>query len=322
MIKIRTMIVCLGTVILLMLSGCSEETAHLGRESFNEKELVKLTASITKLCSEFSFDAVSIVIEEDAVDEEAEKEEAVVNGKEVVQKETEIEDLMAESEENTVAEENEKEIAALSKAFSGQENSEQERKEEVLESNTDELAGAEEKKNEVTDEKKIDKDASVPKEESAEEIIAASAKDSRAVADRLVDYLNSYRASSAVKLSGLTAYSEYRSHQLTSNFSHDTMAQREAATALQYGEYVNPSLYGMTGDPYYTAGAREAIAMAGYYGTVDEVAEQLALLIRNSSDHWSYIGSSEYSYIAAGVTYSNGMWYCSVNVAKENTDIR
>ena len=119
---------------------------------------------------------------------------------------------------------------------------------------------------------------------------------------------------------GQRPYAEYRSRQLIRNFAHDTNDERAAATALQYGEYVDPSAYGGSGEPYYRANAGEAIAKAGYVGTVDEVAYRLATLVRNSAEHWCYIGSAEYGYIAVGVTYESGMWYCDIAVAAENTD--
>ena len=148
----------------------------------------------------------------------------------------------------------------------------------------------------------------------------AGAEDARTVADKVLEYINSFRTSSAVKLPGLTSYAEYRSRQLIGNFAHDTNDERAAATALQYGEYVDPSVYGGSGEPYYRANANEAIAKAGYVGTVDEVAYRLATLVRNSAEHWCYIGSAEYGYIAVGVTYESGMWYCDIAVAAENTD--
>ena len=83
---------------------------------------------------------------------------------------------------------------------------------------------------------------------------------------------------------------------------------------------MEPSLYGMTGEPYYTANARDAIGRAGYRGTVEYVAEQLALQFKNSAGHWAYVGDAKYRYIAVGVTYDGGMWYCDVSVALENTD--
>lgn len=160
----------------------------------------------------------------------------------------------------------------------------------------------------------------VEEESPAPEVAKATASDSVAIANKVIEYINSYRSSPAMKLPGLTKYAEFRSRQLISNFAHDTFDERAAATALQYGTYIDPPLYGMTGEPYYAAGAREAIAKGGYVGSVDEVAQRLASLVKNSAGHWAYVGSSEYSYIAVGVTYESGMWYCDIAMAKENTD--
>lgn len=165
--------------------------------------------------------------------------------------------------------------------------------------------------------------AETPKVEEpapAPEVPKATASDSVAVANKVIEYINSYRSSPATKLPGLTKYAEYRSRQLISNFAHDTFDERAAATALQYGTYVDPPLYGMTGEPYYESGAREAIAKGGYVGTIDEVAKRLADLVKNSAGHWAYVGSSEYSYIAVGITYESGMWYCDIAMARVNTD--
>lgn len=148
----------------------------------------------------------------------------------------------------------------------------------------------------------------------------AGKNDTAAVAQRVLEYINQYRSSPATRLSGLTEYAQYRSRQLVSNFAHSTADQRAAATALQYGEYVDPSVFGGSGQPYYRANAREAIAKAGYVGTIDEVAMKLATLVKNSPNHWNYIGDSQYCYIAVGVTYESGMWYCAITVASENTD--
>ena len=107
----------------------------------------------------------------------------------------------------------------------------------------------------------------------------ATANDSKAVADKVLEYINSYRSTPATKLPGLTTYAEYRSRQLIRNFAHDTFDERAAATALQYGTYIDPTLYGIEGEAYYTAGAREAIAKAGYAGSIDYVAKSIANLI-------------------------------------------
>ena len=159
-----------------------------------------------------------------------------------------------------------------------------------------------------------------PAEETVPEEPRAGKNDTAAVAQRVLEYVNQYRSSPATRLSGLTEYAQYRSRQLVSNFAHDTADQRAAATALQYGEYVDPSVFGGSGQPYYRANAREAIAKAGYVGSVDEVALKLATLVKNSPNHWNYIGDAEYCYIAVGVTYESGMWYCAITVASENTD--
>ena len=135
----------------------------------------------------------------------------------------------------------------------------------------------------------------------------------------MVEYINKYRneqgKSSATVLPGLTEYAEYRSRQLVTRFAHNTFDERAAATALKYGEYIDPKVFGSTGEPYYRANAREAILMAGYVDTVDAVAEKLALLAKNSSGHWNYVGGEEYKYIAIGVTYQNGMWYSDIAVS-------
>ena len=159
-----------------------------------------------------------------------------------------------------------------------------------------------------------------PAEETVPTEPRAGAADTAAVAQRVLEYINQYRSSPATRLSGLTEYAQYRSRQLVSNFAHNTADQRAAATALQYGEYVDPSVFGGSGQPYYRANAREAIAKAGYVGTIDEVAQKLATLVKNSPNHWNYIGDSQYCYIAVGVTYESDMWYCAITVASENTD--
>lgn len=153
-------------------------------------------------------------------------------------------------------------------------------------------------------------------------IVNATALDADEIAETVVTYINAYRTeqgvSAATRLSGLTGYAKHRSQQIISDFSHNTLDERAAATALSYGMYVDPSLYGMDGEPYYTACAGEAIAKAGYVGTVDYVAKSLATLIRNSDDHWSYVGGGDYRYIGVGITYESGMWYCDVALTREN----
>lgn len=159
---------------------------------------------------------------------------------------------------------------------------------------------------------------------SEPEVPKATAADVLAIADLVVEYLNAYRleqgSPAAAVQPGLTRYAEYRSRQLVSNFAHDTADERAAATALEYGSYVDPSLFGMTGDPYYTANAREAIAKTDFGGSVEDVAAYLARMTRNSSSHWSYVGGAGYSFIGVGITYENGVWYCDIAVTSKDTD--
>ncbi len=157
-----------------------------------------------------------------------------------------------------------------------------------------------------------------PKEEKA------GTKDSEEIAAMLVAALNGYRleqgSPTVTALPGLTEYALYRSGQLVTNFAHDTLDERAAATALEYGTLVDPALYGMTGQPYYTANAREAIARTDYGGTAQQVADYLARMTRNSASHWNYVGSAKYLYIGVGITYENGVWYCDIAVTSRNTD--
>ncbi len=180
-------------------------------------------------------------------------------------------------------------------------------------SNTETTKAPEKENNSTETEKEPDPIPTVPNATSADvkEISALVAK-----------YINDYRAeqniSAAVVLPKLTEYAERRSVQIISDFSHNTLDERAAATAMSYGKYIDPALYGMDGEPYYTACAGEAIAKAGYVGTIDHVARSLARLIRNSQEHWCYVGASDYKYIGVGITYESGMWYCDVALTREN----
>ena len=69
----------------------------------------------------------------------------------------------------------------------------------------------------------------------------ATAADTKAVADRVIYYLNRARANigsgELKKLPRLTGYAEYRSSQLPSNFAHDISDWFAAAKATGYGKY-------------------------------------------------------------------------------------
>lgn len=139
------------------------------------------------------------------------------------------------------------------------------------------------------------------------------------VASLVAAYVNQYRSSPATVLPGLSNVASYRANQLVTNFAHSDGI--DACNALQYGEYVDMTLYGMSeSDSYYQGYNREAIAKGNWGGTADEIAQRIATGFKNSSSHWSYLGSSEYCYIAVGCTYdeASSMWYCCICVSSKN----
>ena len=160
-----------------------------------------------------------------------------------------------------------------------------------------------------------------------EEIIIPPKPSADIVAQKVAEYINQFRTEqgdvTATIIPGLTEYCNYRCTQLKTNFAHDTADQRAAAKALQYGEYVDWSLYGIEGEEnYYTANVREAIGKGNWGGTADEIAYSIANGFRNSKGHWSYVGSSKYTYMAVGVMYDGYYWYVCVCMDSENTDLK
>ena len=160
-----------------------------------------------------------------------------------------------------------------------------------------------------------------------EEIIIPPKPSADIVAQKVAEYINQFRTEqgdvTATVIPGLTEYCNYRCTQLKTNFAHDTTDQRAAAEALQYGEYVDWSLYGVEGEEnYYTANVREAIGKGNWGGTADEIAYSIANGFRNSKGHWSYVGSSKYTYMAVGVMYDGYYWYICVCMDSENTDLK
>lgn len=142
----------------------------------------------------------------------------------------------------------------------------------------------------------------------------------------IAKYLNQYRENqgspSAPILPGLSKVANYRAKQIRTNFAHSTADLREAAAYYQYGEYVAPEDW----DPseyYYYFPAREALARGNWVGTADEIGQKIAKGIRNSSGHWAYVGSADYSYMAVGVRYgasATGGYHWTVCVFVTNTN--
>ena len=160
-----------------------------------------------------------------------------------------------------------------------------------------------------------------------EEIIIPPKPSAEIVAQKVAEYINQFRTEqgdvTATVIPRLTEYCKYRCTQLKTNFAHDTADQRAAAKVLQYGEFVDWSLYGIEGEEnYYTANVREAIGKGNWGGTADEIAYSIANGFRNSKGHWSYVGSSKYTYMAVGVMYDGYYWYVCVCMDSENTDLK
>lgn len=144
--------------------------------------------------------------------------------------------------------------------------------------------------------------------------------DEKVVAEAVVKYINQYRTeegqATATIVPGLTVIAEERSKQLVTNFAHDVHAERELLAKYQYGEYVDPADYGdPDGVGYYTSGAGEAIGTGGMGGTIDSLAQSIAFGVKNSANHWRYVGNGDNIYIAVGITFSRGSWYCCIYVS-------
>ena len=144
----------------------------------------------------------------------------------------------------------------------------------------------------------------------------------REVASYAAQYINQYRGSACTILPGMSQVAQYRAGQLTRNYGHSTADKRAALARFEYGRYIDATEFG--DDPsnsYWEADSAEAIC-AGFYGTDPKaMGKKIADLIRNSSGHWSYISSSEYSYMGVGVEYREGTeygWYCCVMVGSVN----
>ena len=144
----------------------------------------------------------------------------------------------------------------------------------------------------------------------------------RQVASYAAQYINAYRGSPCTVLSGMSQVAQYRASQLTWNYGHSTADKRAALAYYEYGRYIDATEFGDdASNSYWEADSAEAIC-AGFYGTDPEaMGKKIADLIRNSSGHWSYISSSEYSYIGVGVEYREGSeygWYACVMVGSVN----
>ena len=140
------------------------------------------------------------------------------------------------------------------------------------------------------------------------------------VARKTAEKINALRQAqgspAATVLPGLGKVAAYRAEQLVTNFSHES--DPDACTVLKYGEYVDMSDCGMPEASYYRGYNAEAAAKGNWTGTADEIADRIANGFKNSAGHWRYVGSAEYTYMAVGITYKGGTWYCCVCVSSQN----
>jgi uncharacterized protein YkwD len=139
----------------------------------------------------------------------------------------------------------------------------------------------------------------------------------------VVKYINQYRAEQGstqlTYLPGMTQVAKYRSKQLTTNFAHDISDIKEAHNYYQYGEYMDATEYGSAPEnSYYDARDNEAIGYGSWGGSADDIGKGIAKMFYESSGHWQYVGSSEYSYTGVGVTKSGNTWYVCVIVGRVN----
>lgn len=163
-------------------------------------------------------------------------------------------------------------------------------------------------------------------EETKPQIDMDSYEFKRQVAQYAAQYINQYRAEAGVSpctvLPVMTLVAEYRADQLTYNYAHDTADKREALAYYEYGRWIDATIVGLDpSESYYEADTTEAIC-AGFEGKdAEAMGKYIADLCRNSSNHWSYIGSAKNLYIGVGVEYRAGSaygWYGCVMVGKTN----
>lgn len=169
------------------------------------------------------------------------------------------------------------------------------------------------------------KEETPPKDEEPQEEIYVGIQwpevDPADVEKLVVEKVNAYRIAqgdtAATMLPGLTEVARYRANELTTNFSHTS--SRDACNELKYGEFVDMTLYGLTAvDSYYQGYNREAIGMGDWFGTAESMSDRIADGFHHSKGHWSYVGSSEYPYMAVGVAKANGKWYVCVCMSEKN----
>ena len=143
----------------------------------------------------------------------------------------------------------------------------------------------------------------------------------RQVAAYVAQYINQYRGSPCTVLPGMSQVAQYRAGQLCYNFSHSTSDKRAALAYYEYGRWIDATEAGLDASlSYYESDTSEAICRGVRGMDAEALGKAIADAIRASGSHWSYVGSSEYSYIGVGVEYRDDAygWYCCVMVGTTN----
>lgn len=161
--------------------------------------------------------------------------------------------------------------------------------------------------------------------ESTEPVVTAEFSRSEVEA-ALLKYINQYRGTPLTRLSGMSKVARERSNQITSRFDHITKDIRDAHAKYEYGEFVDMTVHGLPeSENYYSSHTGEAIAYCGQGWDVesaDEMGHILAQQLKESSGHWSYVGSSSNIYCGIGCTKVNTdwgtVWYVCVMVGSTN----
>ena len=130
--------------------------------------------------------------------------------------------------------------------------------------------------------------------------------------------INSYRSDSLTEVTGGNAYASLRANQIVTNFKHDSNDIYNAALMTGLDDYVY-EYYGVAMEeqdmPMLKIGstcylANEALVCTGFYGLFTEnsakyLAEEIAGMLKDSAEHWAYLGDESAKYVSVGLKYDD-----------------
>lgn len=159
-------------------------------------------------------------------------------------------------------------------------------------------------------------EAPTKKQEETTTSYWAMQEDAPEIAKKVIKYLNDYRVKEGTfKLvlgtKEMQAFADLRSQQLVKNFAHDDDDTLAAVKKLNYGEFWSDGWVQAFSE------STEAIYMSYTSGEIDEVAKSIVDGFHGSKRHWAYLGNvdheyEELKYVAVGLTYNKGFWYCAI----------